>query len=194
MFGYLLANWRFKRAFTPDGDAFLYRKNPRAPAYRVSPDERTSFVRTFKRQYWKYHLALWGVLLAAASFDVFLMLYVGIPEKGAAALGYGIVAILFVAFWLIDRRLYSQPMQALASREAVLPARSWRQANAERMTSMSWPTLIIVSLILVAFAWITVPRGDFGIWWPVLWILYFGGAGFNWGRAMLRKYKAARAP
>jgi peptidoglycan/LPS O-acetylase OafA/YrhL len=195
MFNYLLARWRFKRAFKPAGEEFLYRKNSRAPAYRVSREERETFLRTFRRKYWKYHLTLMGAFLAAlvAIIALIMFLFDDVPEEVGAALGYGFAAILLVAILLVDRRLYAQPLEALGNREPALPARSWRQANDDRMKSMSWPILIVMSLIIFAFAWLTFPQGDFEIWWPIIWALYFGVAGFNWGRAILRKLEATKA-
>jgi hypothetical protein len=195
MFSYLLTRWRFKRAFKPEGEEFLYRKNFRAPAYRVSREERETFLRTFTRKYWKYHLALMGAWLAALIGIIVLIIFLwdDAPEEVAAALGYGFAAILLVAILFIDRRLFAQPLEALGNREPALPARTWRQANDDRMKSMSWPTLIIMALVVFGFAWLTFPRGDFEIWWPIIWALYFGVAGFNWGRAILRKLEVTKA-
>ena len=195
MFNFLLARWRFKRAFTPEGEEFLYRKNSRAPAYRVSREERETILRTFTRKYWKYYLTLMGASLAGLISIIALIIffYDDVPQDVAPILGYGFALILFIAVLLIDRRLYAQPLEAIEKREPVLPARSWRQANDDRMKNMSWPTLIIVSLVIFGFAWLTFPQGDFEMWWPIAWTLYFGFAAFNWGKAILRKLKAMKA-
>jgi hypothetical protein len=136
-----------------------------------------------------------GAFLAAliAIIVLIMFLFDDVPEEVGAALGYGFAAILLLAVLLIDRRLYSQPLEALRNREPDLPARTWRQANDARMKSMSWSILIIMSLVIFGFAWLTFPRGDFEIWWPIIWALYFGVAGFNWGRAILRKLETTKA-
>ena len=195
MFSYLLARWRFKRAFKPMGEDFLYRTNSRAPAYRVSREEREAFLRTFTRKYWKYHLTLIGAYLATLNAIIAIILFLSDDESEEvwAELGYGSAAILLVAILFIDRRLYGQPLEALGNRVPDLPARSWCQAHDDRIKNMSWPTLIIMSLVIFGFAWLTFPQGNFEMWWPIVWVLYFGVAGLNWGRAILRKLQAAKA-
>jgi len=131
-----------------------------------------------------------GILIAI----IFLMtlLWDDAPKEVMTWLGYGFAAMLLVPLLLIDRLLFAQPLKALGNREPVLPARSWRQANADRRKNMSWPVLIIWSLVLIGLAWLTFPRADFELWWPIIWTLYFCIAGFNCSRAVLHKLKATK--
>lgn len=191
MFSYLIARWRFKRAFAVDGEAFLYRKNPRAAAYRVSQDERQILLRTFRRKYWKYHLTLLGVYLTAliATIIAIMFLWNDVPDLAVEVLGYGSAALLLIAVLLIDRRLYALPLETLRDRQPALPARSWRQVNSDRMKTMSWSVLAIWSVVIIAFAWLTFPRGNFELWWPIVWALYFGFAIFSCGKAISGKLR-----
>jgi hypothetical protein len=192
MFSYSLTMRRFARSFEPHGEAYFYRRSPKAEAILVSEDEKKSFIRQFRRRYWKFHIILWLAMLAVLLGDLGLLIMVNASDVLITGSVYVIMFGLLVSVFAIDRYLFNHPRQELSGRPAATSARSWKAVRMERVAKASWARLLITGIVFGGIAWLTFPRPGAAIWALPAWIAYFGICYGFWGSNVWLKFQMGR--
>lgn len=195
MFSYWLTKWRFLRAFEPDGQNFLYRRNRRSAPVFVTAAERIGFVKNFRRLYWKQVAYLWGGIFIWIGCLVAAAIIFDLSEAIVSIFTYASVFGLFIVILLNQRRIFDDPQRQLAGRAPVALPRTSREVLIERVSKLSWTSLTIRGIILLTLAGVTFPHSGAPIWWPFAWTGYFGLCFFllarnGWTKAKLKPENA----
>lgn len=189
MLSYFLSRRRLSRSFELCNDGYLYRLRPTAEAVLVTTEERAQILRTFRSAYWKHHAILWVsfILLILAAVGIAAML--GAPDEARTAIGYAVVAFLFVAIIYVDRRVIAVATASLGHRGPVKPGRKWLQVVDERLPNVAWWRLIAGGIFLLLLAWLTQSILTASLWGGIAWVCYFGFCFGMWTRNVWRKWQ-----
>lgn len=136
----------FASQFDRDGDGWLYRRDLRGPAYRITDEERLAFTAAFERSRDRLLLvALVGGMLAVISaFAIQPGPWLPPWTIGVVCGGLLISVLLggFLWFW-------RQPERTLAARRPDAPARSWMEASRIRLSRTSWGSILSRAVLVV---------------------------------------------
>lgn len=140
----------FTDQFEQDGAGFLYRRNMRGPAYRVSPAERDTFVANFSRSYRRFFWATMGGTIAVIPAAFATAIWSGIsPDTASPLLISGLIVLLIVPFYLAMRRIYDTPSRTLAGQTPVSGALSKTARRDLLFSRVTWGNLAIGAAIFL---------------------------------------------
>jgi O-antigen/teichoic acid export membrane protein len=163
----------FADQFEHDGREFLYRKNQKGPAIRVSEQERDTFVAAYNRRL-KY--AFWAII--PATIVLILLLAWLFPDvdsaAGIIAIWVGLVAIL-LPFVVVHRLAWHAPSRELQRRTPESDALTKEEARKLAFSKITYGQLIFVALFGVGLIW--KMSGEAGLFhgWGAVWSLFGGG-------------------
>ncbi len=174
----------FEEQFAPDGADFIYRKDQKGPAFRISAAERDAMVGAFRRQ---YRRLFWACLVAAVVAIVLVALLAGDPNSSAGRLGlYGSMVAIVIALLAGICWIREQPARMLDRKPQVagpLDREAVRQLNFSKITYGQLALVLPLAPLLWWEIWqMTDPLHGWGLL----------GTGFTIGLVLLAAVQAFR--
>jgi hypothetical protein len=162
----------FADQFKADGPDFLYRRNLRQSAIRVTAAERQAFIADFARCLPRLS---WVLILVTVVGIVGLVTYESVFDaEDQQYLNYGVIAVAFAAYMTAYRHYWNAPWRALRTRAVIGEGLSRRQVRAITLSKISWSSLAVsalgVTVLLVSLA----SSNDLTVGWNRLWLVAAG--------------------
>jgi hypothetical protein len=162
----------FAKQFEADGDDFLYRKNSKGAAFRVTATERDAFIATYNRSLsWMN----WGLLGGTTALAAAVIAWAIIMRQDAIEpplyVGLGLLVTLFMLGWY---RLWNAPARALAARSVVAPERSRDEFRRIAMQRLTWSRLAGSTAFFALGLLYLSSKYNLLVGWNRLWLVLAG--------------------
>jgi hypothetical protein len=161
----------FANRFEPDGDAFIFRANLRAPGYRVDKSFRDRMIAEFGRRI-VWSTWLYAGLTVAGAVGV-IWFFVSRQAKLPDVAVWGILAIAAVPLVATHLWLWNAPVRALRAQVPVAPGRSKDAAKQVALKRLTWRQLgvgvLMAPIVLFQLSSLT----NLLVGWSRLWLVAF---------------------
>jgi cytochrome c oxidase subunit IV len=139
----------FADQFTPDGDAYLFRRGMRGAAVRVTARERDAFVADYAQISARLRWSLMAGLIAAMILIVGLSVALKIDADSRlfSVITYGLIIAIGAVFVGLQMRAYYEPGRALDHRMTVSGALSRAETSRAMLKRTDWRQIVVLPLI-----------------------------------------------
>jgi len=194
----LFQNARFDRVrelfvdqFEADGNGYIYRRNSKGPAIRVTSAERDMFIADFSRS---LNRLWWGLILgmvvAIGGCVAWFAIEGGDVSEWSIWIGLLPVFVLYMLFW---RRAWNAPTRKLATRSQVAPERSKDEFRRLMLQRLTWGRLGGAAASFAIAMFYLGRRFNLLVGWNRLWLVLAGVAFLALLRQAFRKWQFDRS-
>jgi hypothetical protein len=159
----------FADQFTADGPDFLYRKNSRQSAIRVTADERQAFIADFARALSRiFWLLILGMVVGIAGLVIYETAFNGADQPYFT---YAVFAFAFAVYMAGYYHYWNAPWRALRTRGVAGGALTRGQARAIALSKISWWQFALAALAVPFLLGSFTHYDRLTVGWNRLWLV-----------------------